>query len=98
MILSRSGVDSRSSTVMIMTFYRCQYPSLHIVFILTVLLSCSFSFVLNAQFDNLRNMSLAEIQDLLRVWYRYYQILERQGLTTESDRRKMGEFLSYSFS
>lgn len=83
---------------MIMTFNRCQYPSLHIVFVLTVLLSCSCSFVLNAQFDNLRNMSLAEIQELLRAWYRYYQVIERQGLTTESDRKKMGEFLSYSFS
>jgi hypothetical protein len=42
-------------------------------------------------------MSLAEIQDLLRVWFRYYQILERQGLTTESDRQKMGELMSYSY-
>jgi len=36
-------------------------------------------------------MSLSDIRVVLRHWFRYYQQLEKQGLTTESDRELVGE-------
>lgn len=74
-----------------MRYYRCQFSSLQVLFSLTLIFSCSFSLVFNTQFDNLRNMSVPEIKALVRTWYRYYQILEQRGLTTEIDRRQMGK-------
>jgi len=38
-------------------------------------------------------MSLSDMRVVLRNWFRYYQQLEKQGLTTESDRELVGELV-----
>lgn len=68
---------------------RCSLSTLVIVFTLIFYVSCSPA--VSAQIDYLRRMSRTELQNLLRSWYRYYQVLERQGLTSESDRSHVGK-------
>ena len=41
--------------------------------------------------DRFKRITLSELQHLLRVWTRYFQTLERQGLVTEADRREIGK-------
>ena len=45
----------------------------------------------NEEMDRFKRITLSELQHLLRVWTRYFQTLERQGLVTEADRREIGK-------
>ena len=65
--------------------------------VLMLILYCPLGCISSDGFNNLRRMSLSDIQDILRDWFIYYQKLEQQGLTTESDRRHLGEFLLYLY-
>lgn len=63
--------------------------------VLILILYCPLACISSDGFDNLRRMSLSDIRNILRDWFIYYQKLEQQGLTTESDRRHLGELIPF---
>ena len=65
--------------------------------VLMLILYCPLACISSDGFNSLRRMSLSDIRNILRDWFIYYQKLEQQGLTTESDRRHLGEFLLYLY-
>ena len=63
--------------------------SFQIVSIL-LFLSIVVSVAVSMNIPNGRFRSLQDVQRILQLWNRYFNILEKQGLTTESDRNQIG--------
>jgi hypothetical protein len=61
--------------------------------ILYILIAMSYFYYncANGEMNRFERITLRELKQLLRVWTRYFQTLERQGLVTESDRREIGK-------
>ena len=63
--------------------------SFQIVYVL-LFLSIVFSVAVSMNIPNGRLRTLQDVQRILQLWNRYFIILEKQGLTTESDRKLIG--------
>ena len=53
-------------------------------------LSIVFSVAVSMNIPNGRLRTLQDVQRIIQLWNRYFIILEKQGLTTESDRKLIG--------
>jgi hypothetical protein len=53
-------------------------------------LSIVFSVAVSMNIPNGRLRTLQDVQKILQLWNRYFIILEKQGPTTESDRKLIG--------
>ena len=63
------------------------FQNLSVLFLFATL---AFSASMVIQIPNGPRLTIQDVQRIIQLWNRYFKVLEKQGLTTESDRRRIG--------